>query len=75
MKKEAILFLAWLIACGTVEQIFDSPLALAMFITAFVVMIIAAAVPGKEGKRSVTRRGNFTRVRPDLSGNVYKHIA
>lgn len=41
--KNAALFLAWLTVCGTVEQIFDSPLALAMFITAFVVMIIAAA--------------------------------
>ena len=75
MRKEVILFLAWLIACGTVEQILESPLALIMFITAFVVMIIAAAVPGKEGKRSVTRRGNYTRVRSDLSGNAYKHIA
>ena len=73
--KNAALFLAWLTVCGTVEQIFDSPLALAMFITAFVAMIIALAVPGKEGKRSVTRRGNFTRVRSDLSGNAYKHIA
>ena len=73
--KNAALFLAWLTVCSTVEQIFDSPLALAMFITAFVVMIIAAAVPGKEGKRSVTRRGNFTRVRHDFSGNAYKHIA
>ena len=73
--RKVIMFLSWLTVCGTVEQIFESPLALAMFITAFAVMIIAAAVPGKEGKRIVTRRGNYTRVRPDLSGNAYKHIA
>lgn len=73
--RKTVLFFAWLTVCSTVEQIFDSPLALVMFITAFVVMIIAAAVPGKEGKRSVTRRGNYTRVRHDLSGNAYKHIA
>ena len=73
--RKTVLFFAWLTVCGTVEQIFDSPLALAMYITAFVVMIIAAAVPGKERKRNTTRRGNYTRVRPDLSGNVYKHIA
>ena len=73
--KNAALFLAWLTVCGTVEQIFDSPLALAMFMMAFVVMIIAAVVPGKERKRNVTRRNHYTRVRPDLSGNVYKRIA
>ena len=73
--RKTVLFFAWLTVCSTVEQIFDSPLAMVMFITAFVVMIIAAAVPGKEGKRSVTHRGNYTRVRPDLSGNAYKHIA
>lgn len=73
--RKTVLFFAWLTVCSTVEQIFDSPLALVMFITAFVVMIIAAAVPGKEEKRSVTRRGNYTCVRSDLSGNAYKHIA
>lgn len=73
--RENIIFFSILIAGGSVGKIPDDWHALALFFAAFAVAVIVFFWPERRKKRNVTRRNHYTRVRHDVSGDAYKHIA